>query len=194
MALRVVVANPTSGKKIDAYALQIIASFQPDVLKAPAAFDIESFFEFDLEDICGVETGYGKLPNSINGYTNSDEKISIISVELMENGSQIKFTRSTMAHETGHALKHVSEFRKKKAILRSIHDSKHANLRLYRQDEIPVYRNPEWQAWRFAGALLMPETTFVPLIKKGFDEYELSEIYQVNSVFIRTRMRALKLI
>ena len=193
MARKLVAAKPRKGLNIDATALKIIKKFQPKVLIEPTPFNIEEFFEFDLEKVSRVKTDYRVLPTGIHGVTDSDKKVSIISSDLMDDSSQIKFTRSTMAHETGHVLIHVPEFRMKKALLKSIHDDKHSSLRMYREDDIPVFRNPEWQAWRFAGALLMPAKTFKAAIQQGYDEYDLSDAFQVNPAFVRTRMRALKI-
>jgi Zn-dependent peptidase ImmA (M78 family) len=193
LARKLVAAKPRKGLDIDAIALRIIKKFQPKVLIKPTPFNTEEFFEFDLERVSGVKTDYRVLPTGIYGVTDSDKKISIISSDLMDDSSQIKFTRSTMAHETGHVLIHVPEFRMKKALLKSIHDDKHASLRMYREDDIPVFRNPEWQAWRFAGALLMPAMTFKAAIQQGYDEYDLSDAFQVNRAFVKTRMRALKI-
>jgi len=193
LARKLVAANPRKGLDIDAIALRIIKKFQPKVLIKPTHFNTEEFFEFDLEKVSGVKTDYRVLPTGIYGVTDSDKKVSIISSDLMEDSSQIKFTRSTMAHETGHVLIHVPEFRLKKALLKSIHDDEHASLRMYRECDIPIFRNPEWQAWRFAGALLMPATTFKAAIQQGYDEYDLSDAFQVNRAFVRTRMRALKI-
>lgn len=194
MSLRVPLANPKSGADIDLIALKIIMQFQPDVLAEPSPFDIEKFFEFNLEDITGVQTDYrGDLPPGIYGYTDSDEKVCVISSELMDDPFQVRFRRSTIAHETGHGLMHVSEFRLKKALLRSMHDKKHVSLRLHRAANVPTYKNPEWQAWRFAGALLMPKPTFRFAVKEGYDEKDLAKMFDVNPAFVKTRLRALKL-
>jgi Zn-dependent peptidase ImmA (M78 family) len=193
LARRVVIANPRSGAEIDEIALRIIQKFQPKVLDKPTPFEIELFFECSLESISGVNSDYKELPSGIYGYTDSDAMESVISSELMDDPFQIRFCRSTMAHEVGHVLIHVPEFRCKKALLRSIHDKRHVSLRLYREVDVPVFKNPEWQAWRFAGALLMPAPTFISAVKDGLDERELSRLFQVNPAFVRTRLSALKI-
>lgn len=135
------------------------------------------------------------LPSGIYGYTDSDRMESVISSDLLDapSESQMRYARSTIAHESGHALIHVPEFRRKKASLRSIHDKEHISLRLHRQADVKVFMNPEWQAWRFAGALLMPAPTFRAAIREGLDEFDLSELFNVNPAFVRSRLRALKL-
>jgi Zn-dependent peptidase ImmA (M78 family) len=98
-----------------------------------------------------------------------------------------------MAHETGHAVIHVPEFRMKRALLRSIHDKKHPSLRLHREANVKIYMNPEWQAWRFAGAILMPARTFILAVREGLNEKNLANAFMVNPAFVRTRARALKI-
>jgi Zn-dependent peptidase ImmA (M78 family) len=67
-------------------------------------------------------------------------------------------------------------------------------VNLYRKTSVPLYRNPEWQAWRFAGALLMPEAPFKVLMERGYTKGDLADHFQVNPSFVDTRMRALKMI
>ncbi|MEW6667628.1 MAG: ImmA/IrrE family metallo-endopeptidase [Thermodesulfobacteriota bacterium] len=194
MAGRVPLANPRSGDHLERMALKVIQGSQPHLLKEAAPFDIEEFFEFDVEDICGVRIDYrSDLPDGVYGYTDSEERLTVISSELMEDPRQRRFCRSTMAHEAGHALIHVPEFRLKKAFLRSIHDEKHVSLRLYREAEIKPYMNPEWQAWRFAGALMMPARPFTDAVLKGCDVGRLADLFQVNPAFVKARGRALKM-
>jgi hypothetical protein len=69
---------------------------------------------------------------------------------------------------------HVSEIRKRKELIRFIHDKDH-EVRLFRETEIPVYRNPEWQAWRFSGALFMPEETIRMAIEEGYNVMDISQ-------------------
>jgi len=194
LSRRVPIANPKSGAEIDMGALRIIKKFQPEILNNPAPFNIELFFECELERICGVKSDYrSDLPTGIYGYTDSDTMESVVLSDLMDDPTQIKFCRSTMAHETGHAIMHVSEFRRKKALLRSIHDEHHISLRLHRSANVKIFMNPEWQAWRFAGALLMPAPTFKTAVMDGLDEWSLSELFQVNRAFVRARLKALKM-
>ncbi len=193
MARKIIVADPRRGLDIDASANMINRRFQPETLTRPTPFDVEEFFEFDLEQISGVKPDYRELPYGIYGITDSDKMICVISSELMEDHFQAKFARSTIAHEIGHVMTHVPEFRRKKAILRSIHDGDHMTLRLHREENVPVYQNPEWQAWRYAGALLMPEHAFRVAVRDGADEWSLAEIFQVNRPFVQARARALKI-
>lgn len=193
MSRKIVPARPRSSKKIEATAMTIIRELQPGVLTNGEQFDIERFFDCHLEDITGVATDYQHLDNGIFGYTDSEEMVCVISRDLAEDRFQNNFCRSTTAHECGHAILNVKDYRVMRAVLRSIHGKDH-QVRMYREQDIVVYRNPEWQAWRFAGAILMPESTFVRAVNGGAGEKELSKMFGVNPAFVRTRARALKLV
>ncbi len=193
MARKLVPANPRSGIDIDNNALKIVKIFQPEALKEFAAFDIERFFEFDLEELTGVKCDYRELDYGIHGYTDSDAMECVVCESLLEDPRQIHFCRSTMAHEAGHAVQHVHEFRKKKAVLQSMHDNAHVSLRLYRETDIPLYMNPEWQAFRFAGAILMPTPAVTELVRRGHSIDDISEIFQVSIPFVKSRLKALKI-
>jgi Zn-dependent peptidase ImmA (M78 family) len=189
---RIVPARARSRADIEGYALNLLREHQPEVIKGDSAFEIERFFDCELERLSGVDPDYQNLEFGIYGYTDSESKTCVISAELAIDPWQVRFLRSTIAHETYHALVHVSEFRRKKAILTSIHGKDHS-LRMYRESEVKPYMNPEWQAWRFAGAILMPEPGFKKLIAEGLSVTEISNIYEVNPSFVRNRMRMLKI-
>ncbi|MBU2430669.1 MAG: ImmA/IrrE family metallo-endopeptidase, partial [Proteobacteria bacterium] len=99
-----------------------------------------------------------------------------------------------IAHEGYHAMVHIPEFRKKRAVLKSINDEQHASLCLYRQEDVPIYMNPEWQAFRFAGALLMPEEPFKASIRNGYGVRDLADLFQANPANVCSRAKALSIL
>lgn len=193
MSRKLFKAKPRSGKDIERAAQGIISYFQPEALEEPTAVDVERFFECELETLTGVQYDYRSLPAGIHGYTDSERMESVISVDLVNDPYSFFFVRSTISHEVGHAVIHVPEVRLRKAILTSIHNKNHGNLTMYRESDIPLYCNPEWQAWRFAGALLMPERTIKMALQAKATRGVLSDIFQVNLPFVDTRLRALKI-
>ena len=192
MTRKLVPAQPRSNNDIESLALSIVRTYQPRVLNNGEQFDIERFFDCELELITQVSPDYQQLGDEIYGYTDSEEMVCVISSDLAEDPWSKYFYRSTMAHEIGHAVMHVRDYRRIKAILRSIHKKDH-QLRMYREKDIILYRNPEWQAWRFAGALLMPEPVFRDAICNGYKVRSLSERFGVNPKFVRTRFKALNI-
>lgn len=193
MSHKVVKVKGRSGIEIDNMALHIIRVLQPEILTRLQPFDIERFFECDMPQIFDVTTEYRELNPGIHGYTDSDLRECVISKFLVEDQTQEHFRNATIAHECGHCILHLPEVTDRKAELKFIHDADHVRLRLYRQDEIPTYQNPEWQAWRFAGALLMPTQTFSEAIRRGYSDREISRIFHVNPAFVSSRAKALKL-
>lgn len=191
---RLIPAKPRSKAQIEGLALSIIRAYQPGVLHKGESFDIERFFDCELEKMSGVAIDYQRLEDGIYGYTDSDTMECVMSLDLANAKAPHEkyFYRSTMAHETGHAILHVEDYRRKRAILKSLHKKDH-ELRVYREQEIILYRNPEWQAFRFAGALLMPEPSFRDAVGEGLGERELSKRFGANPAFIRSRMKALKI-
>lgn len=193
MARKVVKAAARSGADIDQIARRLIQRYQPDALLEPQEFDIERFYENVLESITGVRADYQNLGLPVHGYTDSDQLISVVDTALAENPSQRNRFRATVAHEVGHAILHVKQFRRRKEILRFTHDCEDVSLRMYREDEIPAYVNPEWQAWRFAKALLMPEQPFRRAHATGISIRELADTFGVSVDFARLRLRDLRL-
>ena len=55
MSHSVTLVRPRSGKEIEAVAVSLIAAFQPDALKTVTKFDVERFFDCELELQTGVE-------------------------------------------------------------------------------------------------------------------------------------------
>jgi hypothetical protein len=190
----IVPAAARSGRDIDLIATKVIRRFQPELLKKHGRFDIEQFFELDLNDYTGIDTRYERLPPGIHGVTDSERMTSSVEISLVDEHANIEFARSTIAHECGHAIIHVPEFRQRKAILCSIQDKDDVSLKMYRKDQVVTYRNPEWQAHRFAGALLVPEITLRSLWEQCREITILAGIYGVTAAFMRSRLKALKMI
>lgn len=193
MSRKIIAANPRKSVEIENRAKKIISLVQPEALQKPTPFNVEKFFELYMEDLVGVRPDYHALPYGIHGYTDLETNVSVISSALIDDPKQERFVRSTMAHEAGHATIHIPEFRFKKTVSRFIHDSSHSKFKLYRQEDIPVYMNPEWQAWRFAGALLMPAETVKSAIIEGMDRRDMADAFNVNPAFVDYRVKALKL-
>ena len=189
---RFVPASPRSKADIESLALSIIQAYQPGVLNKGERFEIERFFDCELEALTRVSTDYQKLSDEIYGYTDSEDMVCVISSALADDHRKEKFYRSTMAHEVGHAVMHVRDYRRMKAFLRSVNKKNH-QLCVYREEEIILYQNPEWQAWRFAGAILMPDPAFKSAVRRGSNVNDLSKRFGVNPKFVQSRLKALDL-
>lgn len=193
MGRKFVPAKPRSNSDIEALTMKIVTHFQPAVLNDHKEFNTEEFFDLDLERLTGVATDYQQLDPGIYGYTDTQKNLCVISRDLADDPQNRNYYRSTAAHEIGHAVLHVRDYKIRRAILHSVHKKGHNELRLYNESEIPLYKNPEWQAWRFAGALLMPACVFRDAVNYGKPLKALSQQFGVNQSFVMTRARALKI-
>ncbi len=193
MSRTVVRADPTSGAALDARAMNLVRRCQPWILQKPSPFDIERFFENDLEFLSGVGFDYQELRFDILGYTDSDQKISVVSATLADDPSSRNLFRATTAHEAAHAILHVAQFRRRKEMMRFTDSDMEPSLRMYRESQIPLYENPEWQAWRLAKGLLMQASTVIADHNIGYTIEEMSDAFSVSCKFARSRMKDLKL-
>ncbi len=92
-----------------------------------------------------------------------------------------------------HCFLHVPEFRKRKQLARFIHNDENATLQRRHEDNVPIYANPEWQAFRFGGALLIPKTSLEIVLSQGASPEDMCKIFAVSLPFLNSRLRALKL-
>lgn len=183
-----------SGKQIDMIAANIIAKYQPEVLKGGKAFDVHWFVDTKLEDETGVDPIYSsELPPEVYGLTDSANMEVIFPVDLATDYSSVRFFRSTLAHESGHCKLHVPQLQQINRVQIFKQKKGDDSIKLYRQDNIPLYCNPEWQAWRFAGALLMPEVPLRMMVRDGASLQEIADNFEVNVSFVNTRLKALKI-
>jgi Zn-dependent peptidase ImmA (M78 family) len=186
------------GKDIDSIAFEIVKAFQPNVVQMIIPFDVDRFFECELKQLTGIEPDYQPLGSGLLGYTSIEYMQCIICSNLAEeaknNDTSRRILRATQAHEIGHCFLHVSEFREARSNLRFQHDDKQASLQLHKQSEIKVYRNPEWQAWRFAGALLMPEGCIRAAVNNKWTLQMMSRGFDVNPAFVKVRLSDLKIL
>lgn len=194
MSKKVLVAAPRSGAEIDRVALGVISSVQSQMLTEPERFDTERFLECDLERMTQIRFDYRELQQfNFHGYTDIEEMECVICQSLVDNPTNKRFLWSTIAHELGHCFLHVPEFRRRKMLARFIHNDETATLQRRSEDNIPIYANPEWQAFRFAGALLIPKPSLDIALKRGLSEQELCNVFGVNPAFLHSRLRALKM-
>lgn len=184
-----------SGRDIDMIALGLIRRYQPNILKNGKSFDVHRFFDTKLEDLTQVTPVYSnELPYEIHGMTDSANKQVIIQEDLANDVFSEKFFRSTLAHESGHCIMHVPQLQRinRNQVFKQAKNED--GIKLYRKEEnIPLYCNPEWQAWRFAGALLMPETSLRMMLKDNAGLSEMADNFDVNISFLKARLKALKI-
>jgi hypothetical protein len=189
-------ARPRSGKEIEDIAYKVIESFQADALQMITSFDVEGFFEFELKSQTGIEPIHQWLPDGLDGYTNSETKECFISLKLMEYG-ECEITRrrlrATQAHEIGHCFLHVEDARRNQSFQQKFLNDRKSSLEMYCPQDVEIYENPEWQAWRFASALLMPEVCFRSAVNSNWTKKKMKIAFDVNPSFLDVRLQELKI-
>lgn len=189
-------AHPRSVKEIETIAYKIVERFQNDAVKFTKSFDVEYFFDNELETETGIEAIYNLLPEGLDGYTDSANMKCYVCSSLADyNDCQMtkRRFRATLAHEIGHCFLHVEDAKRNRHFQKTFLNDKHSSLQMYRPENIKVYENPEWQAWRFASALLMPENCFRTAVERNFTKKQLKRAFDVNPAFIEVRIKELKI-
>lgn len=195
--------EPTNKLSIERIANRLLVENQPEVLKNIIPFNIEEYVELVLvnEKPIDYRVTYDLLPsNGVYGMTlppdpsseNPSRSKLIISPEIAEDPKSERFFRSTLAHELGHCTLHLPSIIKRKIQTKLVQLKKEKEgFKLYRQDDLPIYMNPEWQAWHFAKSLLMPKEPLIKLLQQGRDENYIADAFNVNPAFVRSRIRTL---
>lgn len=195
MSHSVTQVRPRSAREIEELAFNLAANFQPNAVRMVTKFDVERFFDCRLEELTRIEPVYRPLGSGLDGYTDSGEMECVICADLADYGEddvQRRRLRATLAHEIGHCFLHVEDSRRARTMLRFLHDE-NCSLETYQQEEIKAYENPEWQAWRFAGSLLMPECCVRAAVNGRWTRKMMSWAFDVNPSFVEVRLRDLKI-
>lgn len=162
-------APPRSGESIEAFADAIRTMFH---LQKDPVFPVLGFLEFGLgqvvdgmfydvmskEELGAREGAVDPLRRAL--YVRED----VYDAAEKGNGR----ARFTIAHEIGHAVMHVGTLNRA-GFARTI----------------PAYRDPEWQANRFAAALLMPRL----LVSQYSTVAEVVDAFHVSSAAARLRLQ-----
>ncbi len=194
---KVPVVRPLSRARIENDTLKFLKQHQPDSLKYAQEVDIEAIFEIVIPQIKpGLKTRYvdlSSIGSGIMGYTDANNKVCCIHQELYEaaladpTSSEGRRFRATVAHEISHCLYHYSYLK----TFQSFCSVAGKNTLMRKRSDIPAYKDPEWQAWEQAGALLMPKPCIEKLIEEGKSAWEIADIFNVNPVFVQGRIERL---
>lgn len=181
-----------SWEQVNNEAEQLLWQVQPHALQGSEPVDIESIFEIDVPRLLrnqGIRfrTGSTTLEPHILGYTDALQGFSYVNSDAYDTptGAEHRRCRATTAHETGHCLLHIPFMQR--FISSTATDS---NQQLYRasRSELKPFQDPEIQAWKFAGALLMPRPAILHYLKLGKSVRWMAEAFNVNPAFVEVRM------
>ena len=170
-------------------------SEQLEAVRGGNPVDIETIFELYIPGRYRVETGYTDLNflgPGVLGYTDASKRISCVDKSLSDSDdtpTRRRF-RSTVGHEAGHCIYHVSVLSFfKSSLLKGNVDG------LYRAEraQIPAFKDPEWQAWEFARACLMPHELVLKYCERSYSLRDMAKCFDVNPRFIEVRLDTLKI-
>lgn len=175
--------------EIEQRANNMLSALQPDAMRGSEPTNIELIFDSKLPRIfSGLMTGYRKLAPNEYGKTDAAAKTSFIQESLAMNDTKtgIRFLRSTIGHETGHVDLHVS-------YLNMTFVQNDLKPMMRSRKDIPAFQDPEWQAWEYAGAILMPKHLVQQYFNQGRNASYMADAFDVNPSFVLSRLRKLKL-
>lgn len=159
MAKPVPMVRPRSANDIEQAATRILDRYGRATLAGKQPFDIIRFVDGPLEENYKIAFEVQDLGPHIEG--RFENRTLILNTPVYQGAVHGKNRdRFTCAHECGHAVLHANE-------LDVINEWQRGKVALYRREDIPAYCNPEWQANRFASAILMPIAGVAAVLKEG---------------------------
>ncbi len=191
----VFIMPPSSTAALERRATEFLLQVAPSHLKRPSALEVLDLAENILPQKLGIRV-YPASPQELGpreGATDptSDEGIEVLIhervwEELLAGGRRANRARATVMHEIAHAYEHVPFVR------RFLSSFTKPLLPRVRREELPVYRDQEWQAWTLAGCMMMPRQTLLML--KDLSTANVAEVYEVSEDFAAVHLRRLKLL
>lgn len=186
--------NPLSVPIIEELGRCFLQQLAPEMLEGPRALDVLDLVDKRLPDF-GIHVCPATREELGNRVGATDPKgkgeINILVAEeiwdnLEADAPKSYFAKTTVCHELGHALIHVPILRRRLQMHNVLARTQRANLR--------AYEDPEWQAWAFAGSILLPRTTLEVLEEKyGNISIDLvSSVYEISTNMVSSHLRRLK--
>lgn len=188
--------NPLGVSAIAELGRCFLEQLAPEVLLAPQRLDV-----LDLADTRLPKFGVHVCPASREEIGDRDgatdphgtgEVTILVSEDVWDqlelSGPRSYYARSTVCHEIGHAVIHVPVLRRRLLVSEVLARTKRSNLR--------AYNDPEWQAWAFSGAILMPSVTLLMLQAQWgrLSPDLVSQTFEVSTQMAANHLRRLKLL
>lgn len=184
--------RPRSTRDVTRAAEGFLAEYAPSHLIEPGCLDVASLVDHGLEraGISVYPVAPDELPDSeAETRAGVGNWLEILMRDefyaaLFEWDSRSVRARSTLAHEIGHCVLHAAEVRAGR------HRPEVLALRRAPRDKLKPYRDSEWQAHAFAGALLIPRAT-ARQVDLG-DVLTVAETYGVSEPFVESYRKRMK--
>lgn len=180
---------PLSKADIIRVAALTLHEFEPAALRRPQPVDVIHLVDHVLpeHDIDVYPAHADELPGQEAHTRPFDEKPTVLLREdqwrfLMRGGGSGLRARATIAHELGHVILHVPVLRRQARRAGGL-----AALTRVDASRVQTYADPEWQAWCFAAAFLVPPSTLYHLPSQS--TAEIASVYGVSEPFARWVLR-----
>lgn len=186
--------NPLGVAAIEELGRCFLDQLAPEMLTKPQPLNVLDLVDTRLPKfgihVCPAtreEIGYRDGATDPRG----DGEITILVTEEVWEALELAapksyYARSTVCHEIGHAILHVPVLRRRLLLNDVLARTQRANLK--------PYEDPEWQAWAFAGTILMPSATLRILhaMHKLLTPEVVSDSFEVSTKMAESHLRRLK--
>lgn len=184
--------RPRSAKGIARAAEQFLREHAPEHLAGGGPLDVATLVDHRLQNagIMVYPVSPDDLPDAEAETRASEGRwVEIWMREefydaLFQDGTNTNRARSTLAHEIGHAVLHKAEVRTGRELPAAL------ALRRAPRSKLKPYEDSEWQAYMFAGALLMPR----PALRQAplNDQVQLAIQFGVSEAFVRSHLSRIR--
>ena len=179
----------SSYEEIELECLHFLSTSFPENIEKPTILDVLSLEDYLFGYKLGIDDSL--VGTNFEGYTDFIAKafyVPLKTYDALVQGFNNNRERFTTTHEAGHIILHRNVFENEQLLAARVFD-----------EEIPAYRNPEWQANAAAAALLMPLPAFYREYKKvkssGYLNYSdmesLATKFQVSTDAVSRRIKTL---
>jgi len=186
--------RPLSTAAIEELGRCVLEQLDPDVLKKPQPLDVLRLVDDRLPKFgIHVSPASREELGDRAGATDPQgrHEIEILIGEeywerLEEGGPPSYFAKTTVCHELGHGVLHVPVLRRRLLLTDCF-------ARVERK-AIKAYEDPEWQAWAFAGAILMPSVTLTMLKRRHnlLTAEVVAATYEVSTQMVNSHLKRLR--
>jgi hypothetical protein len=185
--------NPLSITVIEELGRCFLEQLAPEMLEEPRSLDVLHLADtplpkFGINVYPATRAEIGDMVGATDPIGDAEIDI-LVSEEIwdaLEQPAPVShYARSTVCHEVGHAVLHVPVLRR-----RLLHSNA---LPRMQRGKLKAYEDPEWQAWTFAGAILMPSEALRMLQAKYkvLTPEIVADVFEVSTKMARSYMRKL---
>ena len=167
------IVAPRSSSQIKVVAESTVKKLFPDIQSLLKPSSLYVLFESGSLSKIGFTYGVEELPHPEEAHTDFQSNTIILSSDTYDSLEKgLHRPRFTLAHELGHAVLHTDSMRAASMVSASRQKTysvsqNSAEIPKFMRGQIPAYRDPEWQANKFASFFLMPERLLDWLADRG---------------------------